>query len=215
MNSDDHSFKEGYIFGALCSRGTLIYNERESIFLLSFETSDETIMEAFVTSWANVFNEEYKIYTKIASGKKRLVFRIYDKKLSRRLFYSYGLRTGSSRWKVPEKIMASQDGKRGFISGFFDSGCYIRIRLRHRSSGIEKVRNIRISTQNVSGLEFLKTALMELGIKPVVYKAGKSFCMDIEGRMKIESFNRKVGFVSATNVNKIINALSFFHELVK
>lgn len=207
--SESREFMLGYIFGTLCSKGIISYEEKKSKYMISFSTMDKGLFEVFTFFWEIVIKGSYNTYKSIHNGKERLIFRSYDKKTARRLFYNYGLRTGAARWKAPAIINENTESAKGFLSGSFEAGSYIRSRIRVKKGKREKIRNIRIVSSNRFGLEYVKNLLMEFGIKPMVYSSGKNFCLDIEGKMKLEIFGKRIGFLTNEKKYALLDALSF------
>ncbi len=205
----NNRFMAGYVFGVLCSKGSLKYSEKNSTYFVSFETGDKDLSNKFSHMWKVVFSHNFKIYEKTGGNKTRFVFRLYDKKLIRRFYYTYRLRTGSKRWRVPKNVFLNMEMSKGFLSGFFDSGCYIRWRVRERRNKKEKIRNIRVVSPNRMGLESVKNLLVNFKIKPMIYTSGKNFCLDIEGKNKLELFENRVGFLLEKNKIRLQEALSY------
>jgi len=202
----------GYISGVLCSKGFVIYNKKTATYVIAFETGNEELFQIFTEISKSFLTPDFKIYEKNYRGNKRFVFRIYDEMLTRRLFYRYGLRTGSHNWKVPKIIFKNKEREQGFLSGFFDAGCYIRWRIRERGERREKVRNIRIVSPNKNSLNTIKRLLSEFGISPMIYSSGKNYCLDIEGKMKLELFEKRIGFLLELNKSRLQEALSYIKQ---
>jgi len=201
-------FVFGYISGAICSKGSIIYNKKKSVYMISFETGDKDLFNIFTEFWKSAFDGDYRTYEKNSGSLIRLIFRVYNERVARRFYYKYGFRTDSHNWKIPTVIKSKED-LRGFLSGFFDSGCYIRWRIRERGGKREKVRNIRIVSPNKGGLIAIKNALSGFGISPMIYSSGKNFCLDIEGKMKLELFEKRIKFLLGKNKIRLQEALSY------
>ncbi|MBN2101829.1 MAG: hypothetical protein JW716_03085 [Candidatus Aenigmarchaeota archaeon] len=202
-------FMIGYISGVICSKGFVIYNKKESIYTIAFETGNEELYNIFTEMWGSLMKTGFKTYEKIYKKQKRFVFRVYDEKTVRRFFYRYGFRTGSHHWKIPKIVSGNKESLRGFLSGLFDSGSYIRWKIRERGKKKEKVRNIRIVSPCKRGLLAVKNALTEFGISPMSYSSGKNYCLDIEGKMKLELFEMRIGFLLGINKIRLQEALSY------
>jgi hypothetical protein len=43
----------------------------------------------------------------------------------------------------------------------------------------------------------------------MLYSSGNNFCLDIEGKMKLELFQKKVGFLLDEKKTRLNNAISF------
>jgi len=200
----------GYVFGALCANGIVMYNEKKSVYFISFETSDKDLTDLFIKFWENIFSDDFNIYERYANGKKRYIFKVYDKKLTRRFVYTYKIRTGSARWRIPQAVFSDTGMSKGFISGFFDASSYIRIRIRERRGKREKIRNIRVVSLNKTGLADMRRILSIFNIHAMLYSSGKGFCLDIEGKTKLETFQNNVGYMIEINKTRLLNAISFF-----
>ena len=190
----------GYVSGVVCSKGFVIFNKKDSVYMIAFETGSSELFGIFTDMWKSLVDDGFRIYEKAYRNGKRFVFRE---------FYKYGLRTGSHHWKIPEIVLKNKERMKGFLSGFFDSGCYVRWRIRRRGTKREKVRNIRIVSPNKSGLTNVKNMLAGFGISPMVYPSGKNYCLDIEGKMKLELFEKRIGFLLEMNKIRLQEALSY------
>jgi len=79
------------------------------------------------------------------------------------------------------------------VREFFDQKGYVRIRIRKRDGKETKVRNLRALTNDRNFANRVAAFLKAAGAKPLIYSIGKSYCVDIEGKARLEAFLRKVG----------------------
>ena len=200
---------KGYIMGALCAKGHLRYDEKSSIYIISMESANRQLIGLLEDMFGMVFSVKPAFYEKSINGKKRFLLRINSKKLCRKLYYGMGLRTGASTWKIPKIAFADEECAKGFLCGYFDASSYIRIRVREKKGKREKIRNIRIVSPNKRGIESILRLLSKFGIHAISYSSGKNFCLDIEGKYKLELFEKRIGFLTDEKRLRLKDALSF------
>jgi hypothetical protein len=82
-------------------------------------------------------------------------------------------------------------GKR--VREFFDQKGYVRVRVRRRGRKRSKVRSLRALSSDRGFADMICSFLRKGGIIPLVYPIGKSYCIDIEGKHKLEAFLKVVG----------------------
>jgi len=79
------------------------------------------------------------------------------------------------------------------VREFFDQKGYVRVRIRKRDGKETKVRNLRALTNDKALANHMVALLTAFGAKPLLYPIGKSYCIDIEGKAKLEAFLKRVG----------------------
>ncbi len=200
-----------YLCGMLCSGGSLIYNENKSIYSIEFKFGDYEHASFFLLKIKEA-TKNVKVYH-YAKRKSTWVIRINDKRFVKKILSKFGTIPKKNAWNVPKEAYENNDFRINFLKGLFDRGAYIRIRIRRCENGMKKVRNIRINSSNLDGLNSLKRILKDMNIKSNIYPVGDYFCMDLEGKNNLENFKRKIGFSLADKQEKLNAALKSLSEL--
>lgn len=94
-----------------------------------------------------------------------------------------------------------------FLRKAFDDKGFVRVRVRVKSGKKTKVRNVRLSSPDAVFVGKVKEELALMGIKALMYPIGKSFCIDIEGKMKVSMFHDLVGFSDEGKKQQLVAAL--------
>lgn len=94
-----------------------------------------------------------------------------------------------------------------FLRKAFDKKGFIRVRVRVKKGKKNKIRNIRLSSTDNAFILHIKEELISLGVRPVIYKIGRSYCVDIEGKAKLERFSQFIGFSDEGKKRQLEEAL--------
>lgn len=205
-------FAVGYVCGALCADGGIYLDARHGNYQIQLETPEREFAEKLRAYLSSCVEKEVKIYeTKRKQYKglpyKTFIVPLYRKRLVTDFANKWGVVTGSYSWKLPEIAFVNREFRTGFLRGFFDGEATIRIRFRSKPWR-EKRRNVRVTSANKRGLEQLKELLEKEGIKSIIYPADRYWCLDIEGRRRLATFQEKVGFSLQKKKQKLENAIN-------
>ena len=192
----------GYICGMLIAKGRI---NRKRNFYLSIETSDKELLEIAV--------KKLSILGQVKINKRKRgdfeSFLVVMRGDAARTISSYGINTGRYEWNVPSQAFTLRDFRINFTKAFFDfSGT---IKARKRKNGY-KERVMKVSSVNKEGLTGVKALLEMEGIKSVLYKSGKFFVLEINGKTRLENFLEKIGLEKKSKVDllkKILNPIEF------
>ena len=97
----------------------------------------------------------------------------------------------------------------GFLKGFFDHKGSIRIRYKKSGTRFEKVRNIRASSVNLRGLFTVKELLILECVPCIIYRCKTLHVLDIEGKNRLETYQKKINFTSSEKKKLLENAIGF------
>ena len=176
-------FAVGYVCGALCADGGIYLNGRHGHYQIQLETSEKEFAD--------------KLGAYIVS--------LYGKRLVTDFANKWGCRTSTYTWKIPETAFANRRFRAGFLRGFFDGEATVRVRFKRKWPGWQ--RNIRVTSAHKRGLEQLKELLEKEEIKSIIYPAGRYWCLDIEGKRRLISFQEKIGFGLERKKRKLRDAI--------
>jgi DNA-binding transcriptional regulator WhiA len=204
-------FDIGYVCGVLCSCGSVVWDEENGNYSLRLETKDREFCLVFQEKLENVVNKKVHLYCKKSPGEpggcKTYVVQFYGKKEIEWLAGKWNLAGGAWAWQVPQAAFENRVFRKGFLRGFFDGGGSVKARIVERKGVREKRRAIRAYSVNAEGLKQVRRLLELEKIKAMMYKSGRCYCIDIEGKMKAEIFNRNVGFGVTQKRQKLEEAL--------
>jgi hypothetical protein len=110
--------------------------------------------------------------------------------------------------EIPEK--AGEDGeiRRKFLRDLFGEKGYIRVRIRKSGGKRKKVRNLRLVYRDAVFVREIQELLKLEGINSLIYPIGEHhFCLDIEGKHKLEVFLEKIGFSEEEKIKEMEEAI--------
>ncbi|MBI2675397.1 MAG: hypothetical protein HYX24_02995 [Candidatus Aenigmarchaeota archaeon] len=196
----EDSYGAGYVCGALCSRGFIVWNKKYSNYCIALETGDEGFAKMFYENLAGFSKKLPKMGLNKRHYKGSLrqttTVKLWGKKHVKLLAEKWGLRTGRDRWQVPEAAFRDEAFGKGFLKGFFDGRGNMHVRIfREKGTGkVKKSRSIRISSVNKNGIERIKILLNQEGIKALLYQSLGNTIMEIHGKANLQQFEAVVGF---------------------
>lgn len=210
-------YELGYVAGALCGDGSLIWNKNAGNYGITLEVKDKDIANYFSECLKAVIEKSVKtmIRKRTYNGAPYLTFVVYfyGKKETKKLKDIYKVSFGTFEWSPPNEAYTNKSFRQGFLRAFFDCKGTIRIRFRKRTSTrFEKIRNIRTQSANKSGLFEVKKLLILENISSIIYPSGKYHTLDIEGKQRLESFLKNIGFASKVKQEKLELAARFLTQ---
>jgi intein/homing endonuclease len=114
----------------------------------------------------------------------------------------------NKQYKIPKNVYENSDEQIKFLRDLFDEGGYIRVRIRTRGKKKSKIRNLRMISNDKFFIKKVQYFLQKQGIRSVIYPIGKTnFCLDIEGKQRLETFLKKIGFSDESKLKKLQEAL--------
>lgn len=207
-------YKLGYVAGALCGDGSLIWNENAGNYGITLEVKDNDIANYFSKCLKALIEKSVKtiIRKRTYKGAPYLTFVVYfyGKKETKKLKDRYNVNFGTFEWLPPNEAYMNKSFRQGFLRAFFDCEGTIRIRFRKKTATrFEKIRNIRATSANKNGIFEIKKLLLLEGISSTMYYSGKYYTLDIEGKQRLESFLKNIGFASKEKQEKLELAARF------
>jgi len=197
MNNLD--FNAGYVCGALCSDGCIVFSKKFGNYCISLETKDLDFALLFKSRLYEVTGKEpslnkrkrkYKDYEHFTH-----VVTLWGKDIIKNFIKKYNLVTGPLSWHVPKIAYDDEIFRKGFLQGFFDGSGHIRLRLRkHKDEHFQKCRTLRITSVNETGINEIKKLLELEGVNSVIYSNGSSFILEIDGLNRVSAFVKKINF---------------------
>ena len=204
-------FEYGYITGVLCGRGHVLQNQKNGNYGISLESEDVELLHFFSRCLYDVF----EVKTKISSLKRARnaanhhILYYYSKETSKKLTKAFKNHIGTHHWQPPTQAHTNPVFRTGFLRGFFDHKGTIRIRYKKSGTRFEKIRNIRASSVNLRGLFAVKKLLLLEGIQCTIYRCKTLHVLDIEGKNRLESYQKKINFTSSEKKKHLKNATEF------
>jgi len=192
----------GYICGMLVAKGRI---NRKGDFYLSLETSDKEILETATKKLSLL--DQIKVNRRKRGSFESFLIIVRGNGV--KIIDSYHLSTGRHEWNVPSQTFTSRDFRVSFLKAFFDFSGTIKVRKR---IGGQKERVMKVSSINQEGLNNIKMLLNMEGIKSMIYKSGKGFVLEINGKKNLENFLEKIGLEKESKkelLEKILNPVEF------
>ncbi len=193
----------GYVCGALCSGGTIVWKEHRSNYCIILETKDGDFAKMFhecltqCSLKAPVISQHQRPYK--ARVRNASIVRLCGRNSVSALVNKWGLRAGRHEWAAPEMAFKDSAFRKGFLRGFFDGSGTIHARVfrEHGTGKMKKRRSIRVSSVNKKGTEQIKILLKEEAISSLIYHAGKVVVLEIHGKANMQQFEKIIGFSAA------------------
>ncbi len=204
-------FDFGYVCGVLCGNGHILHDKKNGNYGVSLESKDTEALRFFSCCLHDVLGAK----TKTISRKRERnttsphALYCYSKKSSKKLIDAFGGSFGTHHWMPPKKAHTSPAFRTGFLRGFFDYKGSVRIRYKKSGTRFEKVRNIRASSVNLRGLFAVKRLLFLEGIQCIIYRCKTLHVLDIEGKTRLESYQKKINFTPSEKKKLLENAIRF------
>jgi len=196
----------GYVCGSIYGGGHIIENKKYGNYAVLFETKNKQLADVFLER-LNVFSKKKgKIHVKkrlsSKTSRRSFVATLYSKDDVKMLRL---LGVVKNKNTLPKICYNNEEFLLFFIRGFFDSKATVRERV---VSGKKRV-SIRVFFVKERVLRELKGLLEKMGIRGIVYKSGKCYCLDIEGRAKIKRFMDAIGFDNIEKRKRIENVIGY------
>ncbi len=204
-------FEYGYITGVLCGRGHIIQDQKNGNYGVSLESGDIELIHFFSHCLHDVFKAKTKIHPlkRARNTTKHHILYCYSKETSKKLTETFKGTVGTHQWQPPAQAHTNQAFRIGFLRGFFDHKGTIRIRYKKSGTRFEKIRNIRTSSVNLRGLFAVKKLLLLEGIRCIIYRCKTLHVLDIEGKNRLEAYQKKLNFTSSEKKKRLENAIEF------
>ncbi len=187
-----------YLCGFLCSRGKVVWDEKTGNYALVLQTKEREMALLFAKGVKAAFGEP-RVYE-----KDRYMLVVFHGKGEAKQLLGAGS-FGEYNWTVPAVCFEDAWLGKAFLQGFFDAGGNVKV----RESKTGRRRTIRVNSVNKAGLLSVKQLLGSFGMGANVYKAGRGFCLDIEGKTRCSVFMEKVGFRHAGKADMLIKAMEY------
>ncbi len=204
-------FEFGYVCGVLCGNGHILQDQKNGNYGVSLESGDAEALRFFSRCLRNVFGAKTK-----TSFRKRernaanpQVLYCYSRETSIKILDAFEGSFGTHQWMPPKKAHTIPAFRTGFLRGFFDHKGSVRIRYKKSGTRFEKVRNIRASSVNLRGLFAVKRLLFLEGIQCIIYRCKTLHVLDIEGKTRLESYQKKINFTPSEKKKRLENAIRF------
>lgn len=204
-------FESGYIAGVLCGRGHILQDQKNGNYGVSLESADMELLRFFSRCLHNVFGAKTKISSlkRARNAANSHILYGYSKETSKKIYGAFKSHIGTHNWQSPAQAHTNPVFRTGFLRGFFDHKGSVRIRYKKSGTRFEKVRNIRASSVNLRGLFAVKKLLLLEGIKCIIYRCKTLHVLDIEGKSRLESYQKKINFTSSKKKKRLENAIEF------
>ncbi|MCK5333535.1 MAG: hypothetical protein KAJ24_03405 [Candidatus Aenigmarchaeota archaeon] len=204
-------FEYGYVTGILCGRGHLIQDRKNGNYGISIESGDIELLRFFSLCLYDVFKAKTKIspLKRAHNTTNHHILYCYSKETSKKLLNVFKGSIGTHHWQPPTHAHTNPAFRTGFLKGFFDHKGTIRIRYKKSGARFEKIRNIRASSVNLRGLFAVKKLLLLEGIQCTIYRCKTLHVLDIEGKNRLESYQKKINFTSSEKKKRLENATEF------
>ncbi len=204
-------FEFGYVCGVLCGNGHILHDKKNGNYGVSLESKNIEVLRFFSRCLHDVFGTETKTISRkrarnIAGSQ---VLYCYSKETSIKILDAFRGSFGTHQWMPPKKAHTTPVFRTGFLRGFFDHKGSIRIRYKKSGTRFEKVRNIRASSVNLRGLFAVKKLLILEGIQCIIYRCKTLHVLDIEGKNRLETYQKKINFTSSEKKKYLENAIRF------
>ncbi|MCK4555375.1 MAG: hypothetical protein KAT83_02105 [Candidatus Aenigmarchaeota archaeon] len=204
-------FEFGYVCGVLCGNGHILHDKKNGNYGVSLESDDVEALRFFSCCLHDVFETKTKIISckrKHNAAKSHILY-CYNKKTSIKILDAFRGSFGTQQWMPPKKAHTTPVFRTGFLKGFFDHKGSVRIRYKKSGGCLEKVRNIRASSVNLRGLFAVKELLILEGIQCIIYRCKTLHVLDIEGKNRLETYQKKINFTSPEKKKRLENAIRF------
>jgi len=178
---ENKGFGLGYVCGCLLFSGHIGYNERSGNYIVSFKNRNKDAVRVFASFLEEIAGK--KPAFEGGSGGGACTVRLYSKDAVKFL-----------KTVCEENVVLKQCQDSAFRAGFLRAVADNKISFRSRVSGKRTRVSMRVFSSRSTRLAIIKDALFMEGISSSIYKTGKQFCLDIEGRSKISAFAEKIGF---------------------
>ncbi len=207
-------YERGYVAGTLCGGGCLFWDNKLGNYGVTLEVKDQDIAKHFSRCLQKMIEKPVKTIVRRRIFKnvsyKTFVVYFYSKKETKKLKDIYNVNFGTFEWMPPKEGYVNVKFRQGFLRAFFDCEGTVRIRFRKRTeTRFEKIRNIRAQSANMEGLFEIKKLLLLENIPSIIYPSGKYHTLDIEGKQRLETYLKNIGFSSQEKQRKLELAARF------
>jgi len=199
-----------YLCGLLCAAGRIELNKERSNYYISLGTSRWELVKLFSDALEKCVGKP-KIYTTMRDqgDESRVSYRVvkYGKDLVEGFVSGWGITSETGTWRVPSRVADAKFSVM-FLRGFFDCEGIVTQYVKRTPKGKHKIRRVRCTSVNQKGLEDVRSILRENGIRSSLYKSGSYFCLDIEGKTRLDMFKDRIGFTLDYKKKLLNEALS-------
>ncbi len=186
-----------YLCGLLCAAGRIELNHEAGNYYISLGTSRWDIVKVFSDAMERCVGKP-RVYTGVRERGKEshISYRVvkYGKDVVESFVSRWGIVAGTDSWAVPSKCAGDEGLGVMFLRGFFDCEGVITHYIKKTKKGKHKIRRVRCTSVNERGLRGVRSLLRGIGIRSSLYRSGSYFCLDIEGKTRLDLFKGRVGF---------------------
>jgi len=209
-------FDVGYVCGALCARGHVVWDEKRKHYTITLEIKNDEFAKVFSERISHIVPKVIMLnLKKTYRGRMYItnVIRIYGKEVIRNLFNENKLKVGCRDWKVPPRAYKDERFRKGFLQGYFDGDGHVNVRLRkHKNGKLQRRWSIKATSANKDGLIEIKKLLYLEGVKSYVYQTGNYFVVEIDGKTNVMLFKNNVNFGVKNKREKLESSLIHFNS---
>jgi intein-encoded DNA endonuclease-like protein len=186
-----------YLCGLLCAAGRIELNQRAGNYYMSLGTSRWELVKIFSDALEKCVGKP-RVYTSVTEhgSESRVSYRVvkYGKDAVEAFASGWGIVPGTGSWVVPRRCSTDKELGVMFLRGFFDCEGAVTHYVKKTRKGKHKIRRVRCTSANQKGLEGVRSLLKWIGIRSSLYSSGSYFCLDIEGKTRLDLFRDRVGF---------------------
>jgi intein-encoded DNA endonuclease-like protein len=200
-----------YLCGLLCAAGRIELNHESGNYYISLGTSRWEMVEIFSDALEKCVGKP-RVYTSIREhgDESRVSYRVvkYGKDAVERFVARWGISAATDSWAVPGRCAGNEELGVMFLRGFFDCEGVVAYYIKKTKKGKHKIRRVRCTSANRGGLVGVRSLLKGIGIKSSLYGSGPYFCLDIEGKTRLDLFRGRVGFTPGYKKARLDGALA-------
>ena len=186
-----------YLCGLLCAAGRIEVNHMVGNYYISLGTSRWELVRVFSDALEECVGKP-AIYTSMREDREssHISYRVvkYGKDAVEGFVSRWGIISETGTWAVPRKCTEEEELGIAFLRGFFDCEGVVTQYVKNTKKGRHKIRRVRCTSVNQSGLDGVRSLLKGVGIRSSLYSSGRYFCLDIEGKTRLDMFKERIGF---------------------
>ncbi len=199
-----------YLCGLLCAAGRIELNHEAGNYYISLGTSRWELVKVFSDALMRCLGKP-GVYTSMREhgNESRVSYRVvkYGKDVVESFVSRWGMVAGTSSWVIPRRCAEDKGLGVMFLRGFFDCEGIVTHYVKKTKRGKHKIRRVRCTSANQRGLEGVGSLLKGVGIRSSLYSSGSYFCLDIEGKTRLDLFKDRVGFTLGYKIDLLDEAL--------
>jgi len=200
-----------YLCGLLCAAGRIELNEKVGNYYISLGTSRWELVRVFSDALRKCVGKP-RVYTSVKEhgNESRISYRVvkYGKGVVEAFVSRWGVVAGTGSWNVPVRCVDDRELGVLFLRGFFDCEGVVTHYVKKTKRGRHKIRRVRCTSVNRKGLEGVRSLLKGIGVRSSLYSSGSYFCLDVEGKTRLDAFRNRVGFTQTYKRSLLDEALA-------